>query len=104
MKKIAIIIGAVFIIALSAFISKKNFASGIHGIVTPADAVVRVWAINGKDSVAVAPVSGNFSVDIKPGNCRLHIEAAKGYKDVFVNNIIVEEGSYADAGDIKLSN
>ncbi|MEI9959366.1 MAG: hypothetical protein WDM90_24305 [Ferruginibacter sp.] len=49
-----------FIVVLSAFISKKKFTSGIHGIVTPADAVVRVWAINGKDSVAVAPVSGKF--------------------------------------------
>ncbi|MEI9959367.1 MAG: hypothetical protein WDM90_24310 [Ferruginibacter sp.] len=46
----------------------------------------------------------NFSVDIKPGNCRLHIEATNGYKDAVVNNIIVEEGNYADAGEIKLNN
>ncbi|MGC4103574.1 hypothetical protein [Ferruginibacter sp.] len=107
MKKIAILIYTALIIimsivVMSGFVNHPKTASGIHGIISPADAASKVWAVNGKDSVGVAPSSGNFSVDVKPGNWKLHVEAGKGYKDAFVENVVVEEGSYTDAGEIKL--
>jgi len=104
-KKIVIIICAVLFVGMSAFVwnTKKIAASGIHGIVSPADGAKKVWAINGKDSVAAVPSSGNFSIDAKPGTWKLHVEAANGYKDAYIENIVVEEGSYADAGEIKMA-
>ena len=105
MKKMIFIICAILFVAMSAFVwnNKKISASGIHGIVSPADGAKKIWAVSGKDSVAAVPASGNFSIDVKPGNWKLHVEAANGYKDAYMDNIVVEEGSYADVGEIKMA-
>jgi hypothetical protein len=106
MKRIVIIICTIVFVALSAFVwnhKKTTSASGIHGIISPADGSKKIWAVNGKDSVATAAVSGNFSIDVKPGTWKLHVEAVSGLKDAYIDNIAVEEGSYADVGEIKLS-
>jgi hypothetical protein len=102
MKKIAIILVAVLII-ITAFISHKSYTvSGIQGTISPADGGKKVWAYSGKDTVSVIPSSTAFSIDVKPGTWTLYVEAVKPYKDATVSNIIVEEGRYTDAGEIKL--
>jgi len=102
MKKIVITLCVAFaaFIALSAFTNLAG--TSIHGTITPADGAKKVWAVNGTDSVSVTPVSGNFSLDVKPGTWKLKVEAASPYKDAVVENIVVTEGQSADAGDIKL--
>ena len=102
MKSVIKIISLALLVLLSAFVVIQNFMSGIHGIVTPVHAVKKVWAINGKDSMATIPSSGNFSFELKPGNWNVHVEAISPYKDVTLENIVVKEGSYTDAGEIKL--
>jgi len=99
MKKIAITAGAVCII-LTAFITRT---SGIHGTVSPADGAKKVWALRGRDTVTAMPFAGTFTLNVKPGNWQLQVEAIKPYKDVVIKNIIVEEGRYTDAGEVKLS-
>ena len=102
MKKIAIILFTIFIVAISAFTIRKNFASGIHGIISPADGATMIWATGEKDSVSTVPMSGNFSLNVKPGKWRLHIITISPYKDAFVENVLVEDSKYTDVGEIKL--
>ena len=99
MNKIVITFCSAFII-LTAFVTPDM--SGIHGTISPADGAKKVWALKGRDTVSVVPSLGTFTLQVKPGNWRLLIEAVKPYKDAVVMNIIVEEGRYADAGEIKL--
>jgi hypothetical protein len=103
MKKIGIMLCAATIIATSAFVAGTNLKSGINGIITPADGASKVWAISGKDSVAALPVAGKFSLDVKPGSWKVYVQAAKGYKDAAVENIVVENDRYTYAGEIKLT-
>jgi hypothetical protein len=102
MKTIILIIGFALIIVLGTSSVIKNFASGIHGIVTPVKAVKKVWAINATDSFAVIPSSGNYSFDLKAGTWQIHAQAIPPYKDVTLENITVKENGYTDAGEIKL--
>jgi hypothetical protein len=103
MKKIGIMLCAATIIATSAFVARKNAMSGINGTVAPADGASKVWAISGKDSVAVVPAAGKFSLNVKPGSWKVYVQAVKGYKDAAVENIVVENDRYTDAGEIKLT-
>ena len=101
MKKIAITLGVTFIM-MTAFIGHR-FMSGIRGAISPPDGVKKVWAISGADTVSIAAPSGSFSLDLKPGNWKLYIEAAKPYKDFAWPNIAVEKDRYYDVGEIKLT-
>ena len=100
MKKIAFIICAAFLIM--SFISSNHFKSGIHGIIDPADAAKKVWAISGTDSVSTTLATESFSIELKPGTWTLVVEAVKPYKSALIENIMVTEGESVDAGTIKL--
>ncbi len=102
MKKMVIIFLTAFVLIMSAFTLQKHFASGVHGIISPADGATQVWAVANKDSVSAVPMTGNFSIDLKPGNWKLHVVTVSPYKDVFIENVLVEEGKYTDVGEIKL--
>ena len=99
MKKLTLLIFTLSIIATSFMLAG---VSGIHGTINPADGAKKIWAINGRDTVSIVPSSVTFSLNVKPGNWMLLIEAVKPYKDVMIRNIIVEDGRYTNAGEIKL--
>lgn len=101
MKKTAIILSLVFVM-ISAFISSPSVKPGIYGTVEPPDAANKVWAISSSDSVSGVIVSGKFSIDVKPGNWTLVVEAIKPYKNAVVSNVLVLENQSTDAGVIKL--
>ena len=105
MKKFVIMscIAVAGLTGLNSFVAQQNVMSGIHGTVSPAEGAKKVWAINGTDSASTVPVAGNFSLDVKPGNWKLKVEASAPYKDAEVASIMVEEGKSADAGEIKLA-
>lgn len=102
MKKLSIAVCTAFI-GLSAFVIPGNIAISIHGTITPAEGAKKVWAISGTDSVFAVPSSGTFSFDVKPGTWKIKVEASAPYKNVVVENIIVEDGKSVDAGEIKLT-
>ena len=102
MKKIAILLGIMFIV-LAAFVRRAEPKSGIHGVIDPADGAKKAWAIMGTDSVSTVPVGGNFSLEVKPGNWTLIIEAVAPYKNAVTQNIMVQENQSTDVGTIKLS-
>ena len=102
MKKIAIIL-CIAVVIMGAFAFGHRAKSGIYGIVDPPEGAKKVWAISGNDSASAIPVSAKFTLDVKPGNWKLIVEAAAPYKNTSVDNILVQEGQVTDAGVIKLS-
>jgi hypothetical protein len=100
MKKIIILAFAAFII--NGFISRDNYKSGIFGSIEPADGAKKVWALNGNDSFSAVPVMGKFSIETKPGTWRISVDAVEPGKNVTVDNILVQENQFTDAGVIKL--
>ena len=84
------------------FTAHNVFKSGIHGTVDPPEGAAKVWAISGTDSVSAIPVTGKFSMEVKPGNWSIVVEAVSPYKNVVVNNILVLESQSTDAGVIRL--
>ena len=103
MKKLLIFM-TVALLILSAFISKTKLITSIYGTIEPAEGAGKVWAVSGKDSVAVIPQAGKFSVAVgKAGTYKIFIQAIRPFKDAVVDNIKVEDGKSADAGIITLS-
>ena len=100
MKRVTFLLCILFAIATSFVIADM---SGIHGTINPADGAKRIWAISGKDTVSGVASLGAFSLNVRPGNWKLLIETVKPYKDVVITNIIVEDGRYTNAGEIKLT-
>lgn len=101
MKKPIIVLSAALII-MSAFISHNEFKSGIQGTIEPTEGAKKVWAVSGADSVSAVPLMGKFSMEVKPGNWELFVEAVQPYKSTTVEGVLVVDGQYTDAGVIKL--
>jgi len=102
MKKLAITLCTGFI-AIFAFVSPDNAKSGIYGSIDPPDGSKRIWAISGTDSVSTVPLTGKFSLEVKPGTWKLIVEAVPPLKNTVVESVLVQEGQSADAGVIKLT-
>lgn len=103
MKKNIVFLCALLFFVGYLFTAAKIPVGGIHGTVSPADAVVKIWAVNGKDSVTANLSLGNFTIEAKPGNWKLYVSALKGYKNSTVDNITVDADRYTNVGEIKLA-
>ena len=90
-------------IAISSLTFSTPIKTSIIGTVDPPDAARKIWAINGKDSVAANPVSGTFTIDVKAGNWKLIVEAVPPYQNTSLDNVVVQEGQSTDIGIIKLT-
>jgi len=92
-----------FFAMLGNFIFGTKKTAHINGSVLPAEGVKKVWAINEEETVCVTPRSGKFSIAVKAGKWKLHIEAMNHYKYTIIDNIFVGEGKSQDAGIIRLA-
>lgn len=90
----------VSLVLVSTFASK--FRSGIQGTIDPAVGARQIWAVSGKDTVAIIPAPGNFILDVKPGAWKLVVEANLPYKNAERESILVTDGEITDIGLIKL--
>lgn len=88
------------VVLVSAFVGKDR--SGIQGAIDPPEGANKIWAVNGKDTVAIIPPPGTFILDVKPGTWKLVVEAVLPYKSVEKDNILVNEGQLTDVGLIRL--
>jgi|SRR5690606_38704742 len=88
------------IIAVSAFTHYQN--TTISGKVIPIDGVDRVWAISDIDSVNVIPDKGVFIIQVKPATYKIVVTAKPPYRDLVVEDIVVEEGKNTDVGELRL--
>jgi len=107
MKKliITLLFFAVFMPVISAFV--HGTAGGtIKGTIYPADAAVKVKAVNANvlDSTVVLVKKGSFEIPgLKEGNYTVDIIGLPPYKTISKMNIKVAEGQTTDIGEIKLT-
>jgi hypothetical protein len=85
------------------FIARNDLQSGIHGTIDPSDGARKVWAISGTDSISTIPVSGKFSLPVKPGNWGLLFEGNAPYKNTAMNSVLVLDNQSTDVGVIKMN-
>jgi hypothetical protein len=77
--------------------------SSFHVRISPANGAERVWAIQGKDSIEMTNVNGEFFLrSINPGQWRVSVEAVEPYKDVQFNVDDIKPGFDRDLGEIRL--
>ncbi len=88
------------VVIISAFVGKDR--SGIQGTIDPPEGAKRIWAVSGKDTVAMIPAPGSFLMDVKPGTWKLVVEAVLPYKNAERESIVVVDGQMTDIGLIKL--
>ena len=88
------------VVIISAFVGKDR--SGIQGTIDPPEGARRIWAVSGKDTVAMIPSPGSFLMDVKPGTWKLVVEAVLPYKNAERGSILVVDGQMTDIGLIKL--
>ncbi len=109
MKKliITLLFFAVFMPILSAFVHSTSTTGGsIKGTIYPADAAVKVKAVNANvlDSTVVIIKKGSFEIPgLKEGNYTIDVIGLPPYKTVSKMNIKVSDGQTTDVGEIKLT-
>ena len=82
---------------------KADDMSSIYGTIVPPDAVTKVMAISGRDTVVVVPQNGKFSVAVNGGIWKLFIQAVPPYRNITTEHIKVTDGLSTDAGVITLT-
>ena len=69
----------------------------------PSNGADRVWAIQGKDSIEMTNVNGEYILrSINPGQWQLSVEAARPYRNAHFNVSDVRPGTDLDLGEIRL--
>lgn len=83
----------------------KATTGGIKGIVNPAEAYPKVYAIAGTDSVGtIADSLGNFNIHgLSTATYSVYVESANGYAPAKVNNVNVTVGTIQDVGTITVA-
>jgi hypothetical protein len=96
------VIGTILsVVLISAYVLHDR--SGIQGTIDPPEGARKIWAVSGKDTVAIIPPPGSFIMDLKPGSWKLVVEAVLPYKNAEREGILVTEGQIIDVGLIKLT-
>lgn len=79
--------------------------SSFHVRIHPANGAGRVWAIQGKDSIEMTNVNGEFFLrSINPGQWQVSVEANQPFKNVRFNSGDIKPGFDRDLGEIRLQN
>ena len=77
--------------------------SSFHVRMYPSNGAGHVWAIQGKDTVEMTNVNGEYILrSIKPGSWQLAVEANAPYRDVRFDVNDVKPGTDIDLGAIRL--
>ncbi len=90
------------ILGIGLWFSIEPGHTGIRGSVSPSQAVVSVWLVAGKDTMKTTPSMGVFSFEVKPGVCKIIVDANSPYKDMILEAVTVEEGRMKDIGELVL--
>ena len=104
MKKTGLTLCAIIlaVVALHSFNYNSKKAGSISGSIVPADGALYVWAIQATDTVRAVPANGSFSLSAKPGAWKVIIDAKDPYKDVMLENVMVNDGKETSVGEIRL--
>jgi hypothetical protein len=77
--------------------------SSFHLRTLPTDGADRVWAIQGKDSIEMMNVNGEYILrSINPGRWRVSVQANEPYQNTRYDVNDVKPGTDIDLGEIRL--
>jgi hypothetical protein len=77
--------------------------SSLHVRMYPANGADRVWAIQGKDSIEMTNMNGQYVLrSVNPGHWQISVEANAPYQDARFNVSDVKPGTDMDLGEIRL--
>ena len=77
--------------------------SSFHVRLCPADGADKVWAIQGRDSIEMSNVNGEFFLrSINPGKWQVSVEANHPFRNVRFNVGDIKPGFDRDLGEIRL--
>lgn len=77
--------------------------SSFHVRTFPADGTSRVWAIQGKDSIEMTNVDGEYFLrSINPGHWQVSVEANEPYRNTRFDISDIKPGSDVDLGEVHL--
>jgi hypothetical protein len=77
--------------------------SSFHVRLYPANGADRVWAIQGKDSIEMMNMNGQYFLrTINPGRWQISVESNAPYRDARFNVSDVKPGTDMDLGEIRL--
>ena len=77
--------------------------SSFHVRTFPAGAADRVWAVQGRDSVEMMNINGDYILrSINPGRWEISVKANEPYQNTRFNVSMVKPGMDADLGEIRL--
>jgi hypothetical protein len=69
----------------------------------PANGAEKVWAIQGKDSILMTNVNGEFILrSVNPGNWEVSVEANEPYRNAWFQACDLKPGMDRDLGEIRL--
>jgi hypothetical protein len=102
MKKTKFSLAAVAITAVSLFSFRYMQDAGIKGTVTPADKVVKVWALSDADTLKSTIDNGSFEFkNVKQGTYSIIVEAKEPYAHTRKSDVVVAD-SVTNIGEIQL--
>lgn len=82
------------------------FGGSIKGVVKPADSVDYVQLVNGEDTLVALPEANGFflfaGLEEKSWNLTAFADSLSTRRDTLIANLMVEEGSVVDLGEISL--
>ena len=77
--------------------------SSFHVRMYPSNGAAHVWAIQGKDTVEMTNVNGEYILrSISPGSWQLSVEANAPYRDARFDINDIKSGTDVDLGAIRL--
>jgi hypothetical protein len=77
--------------------------SSLHVRMYPTNGADRVWAIQGRDSIEMTNMNGQFILrSVNPGHWQISVEANAPYQDARFNLSDVKPGTDMDLGQIRL--
>lgn len=103
MRNALLQLGLVLIGVTSVHAVKLLKTSSFHARVFPAEAVEKVVAIQGKDSISMYGSEGDyFLTTANPGHWRILVSTKEPYRNASIDVLDVKPGSDRDLGEIDL--
>jgi hypothetical protein len=77
--------------------------SSLHATILPAEGAEKVWAVQGKDSIKMTGINGEYYLStVNPGRWQIHVEAKKPYQNARFKEVNIGPGVEKDLGEMKL--
>jgi hypothetical protein len=91
------------ILSILVAFTTQQYSGSIRGKVLPHNAALHVWAVSDGDTGRGVLQNGEFEIrNLKPGRYRLIIDARLPYKVTTKPDVIVNDSSNTDVGEIRL--